>query len=259
MHFHQAYPLFKDGIVSPMKDFATEVFEQMYPQIPLTSTSSVAKAGQTSSAEPAAASNTVTRSPPSSPPTISAPVISNPFVEVAIPPTSVAPSSLSHKSTTPTAPLAPTAFASCSFPAAAAQSGISDDLINPSLFSTGPGPVLVDIRTLIFDGSSSSNLVEGPDETSAKAKVDKLPVAKKRKATVTGKSQERENDSSGLAADPGSRPCKRTKATAKAKTDVNLGVVAGTRPSRANAGGKYKAVRDQVKVGRKEKAKPIAK
>lgn len=100
----------------------------------------------------------------------------------------------------------------------------------------------------MFDGFPSLSLIAA-DETNTSVNDD-LPVARKRKAKAVGKSRVRENISPNQAADPPSK-CKKTKS--KEEIDSNLGAAGGTRPSRANAGGKYKEVRDQVKVGRKRK------
>lgn len=124
-------------------------------------------------------------------------------------------------------------------PSPVAQATISNDLIDPCLFGT-PETGFVDICTLMFGGGPSPNLF---DESGAGAKVNTPSVGNKRKA---GKSHEKQNIPLSMVTDAGQPPAKRKK-TESAESIV----VPSTRPSRANAGGRYKDVRDQVKVGGK--------
>lgn len=239
MRFHQAYPLFKDGIVGPMKDFAIDVFKQNHPHITTTK------------------SDSVIQSSPPGPTTTTSSVITPAFTPTSADLTSMIPPSIDPTFTASTTSIPTSAGPStCSFPTFA-QSMISDDLIDPSLFGACgvPEPTRVDIRTLMC-GGPLLNMADVFNESSTVAKVDDSSVGNKRKAV------EIEAESQGNQIHP--PPAKRKKAKTKTKAVTAVGSEAlpsiisaaeseGTsngHPSRANAGGKYKTVREQVKKGK---------
>lgn len=247
LRFHQAYPLFKDGILGPMKDFAGDVFDLKVPQTP--------KSAATDSAPLSPGSPIVTPSSPTSMTTndvSSGPVAQMSPAPTASPSSAPSPSPFLTMTSSPpsTSPMAPTAPPSSvplpfSFSTYVAQSTTPDSMIDPRLMVPEPG---LNVHSggypYVSDGSS------------AEAQDAALSVGNKRQVVVVeNESCEKENIPPGVVAEPALPVTKRRKlnSTAVTTAEAQSGAVPSARPSRANAGGIYKEVRDQVKVGGKAK------
>lgn len=209
--------------MAPMKDFAIDALKHNHPDcLTNISTAPVAQPEQSPSTSAELPTATVTSLSPSS--STAAAVLGA---------TPVAPSSPSAALITPVtlAPIYPSTQVT------------PDELIDPILFNLGgatQGP-LIDVRTMMFGGGPT------PDLTDA-ASITDSSIGNKHKADA---SLENENVS------PNNRATtrKRVKSKSGKQKQANSEFDSSTRPSRANAGNKYKEVRDQVKIGSKTKAK----